>query len=118
MSETKDNNFQDCMKQMIPIQDAMEVISGKWKLLIVVSLMLGNKRFGSIQNTIPKITPKVLSKELKELEQHQLVARTVVSEYPSVTEYALTPYGHTLTGIMRELHIWGSNHRELLFGKE
>lgn len=105
------------MKQMLPIQDAMEVISGKWKLLIVVSLLLENKRFTEIQNTVPKITPKVLAKELKDLEQHQLIKRTVYDNYPVIIEYSLTPYGHTLTGIMSELHKWGSAHRKIMFGK-
>lgn len=105
------------MKQMLPIQDALDVINGKWKLLIVVSLMLGNKRFTDIQNSVPKITPKVLAKELKNLEEHKLITRTVYDDYPVLIEYALTSYGETLTGIMKELHTWGSNHRKKMFGK-
>ena len=113
----EDNRFKECMKQMLPIQDALDVINGKWKLLIIVSLMLGNKRFTDIQNSVPKITPKVLAKELKDLEQHQLIKRTVYDDYPVIIEYSLTPYGQTLTGIMKELHAWGSKHRKKMFGK-
>ncbi len=113
-----DNRFQECMKQMLPIQDALEVINGKWKLLIVVSLMLGNKRFKDIQDSIPKITPKVLTKELKDLQEHQLIKRTVFDDYPVKIEYSLTPYAESLNGIMKELHKWGTNHRQKLFPKD
>lgn len=109
--------FQECMKQMLPIQDALDAINGKWKLLIVVSLMLGNKRFTDIQNTVPKITPKVLAKELKDLEEHQLIKRTVYDDHPVLIEYSLTPYGETLKGIMKALHNWGTNHRKKIIGQ-
>lgn len=115
--EKEDNRYQDCLKEMLPIRDALDVINGKWKLLIIISLMLGNKRFKMIENSIPKITPKVLSKELKDLEENKLIKRTVYNDYPMLIEYSLTPYGETLTGIMKELHIWGTNHRKELFSK-
>lgn len=113
----EDDRFQECLKQMLPIRDTLDVISGKWKLLIIVSLMLGNKRFKDIENSVPKISPKVLAKELKDMEEHQLIRRTVHDSYPILIEYSLTPYGKTLEGIMKELHIWGTNHRKRLFSK-
>ncbi|MCR4033892.1 MULTISPECIES: winged helix-turn-helix transcriptional regulator [Flavobacterium] len=112
-----DNAFGECKKQMLPIRDALDVLNGKWKLLIIVSLMLGNKRFNEIQNTVFNISPKVLAKELKELEQNKLIKRTVLDTYPVLIEYSLTAYGESLTGIMKELHEWGTNHRKVLFGK-
>lgn len=113
----EDKRFEACLKEMLPIRDALDVINGKWKLLIIISLMLGNKRFKDIENSVPKITPKVLAKELKDLEQHRLIKRTVHTGYPVLIEYGITPYGETLTGIMKELHIWGTNHRKTLFEK-
>lgn len=115
--DKNEKKFDDCLKQMLPIRDALDVVNGKWKLLIVVSLMLGNKRFKEIEGSVPKITPKVLAKELKDLEQHQLIKRTVYDEYPVLIEYSLTPYAKTLNGIMRELHLWGTEHRKQMFGK-
>lgn len=111
-----DERFRECLKQILPIQDALDVISGKWKLLIIVSLMLGNKRFTEIEKSIPKIRPKILAKELKDLEQHMLIKRIVHDDYTLLIEYSLTPYGGTLSAIMKELHIWGSAHRIKLFG--
>lgn len=112
-----DKKFQECLKHMLPLRDALDVINGKWKLLIIVSLMLDNKRFKDIENSVPKISPKVLAKELKDLEQHQLIKRTVHDSYPVMIEYSLTPYAKSLNGIMKELHLWGSNHRKRIFGK-
>ncbi|HLU89359.1 MAG TPA: helix-turn-helix domain-containing protein, partial [Cyclobacteriaceae bacterium] len=66
-----------CQETVKPVRDALDVISGKWKLLIVISIAAGNERFTDIQGSIPGITPKVLAKQLRELEQDQLIKRTV-----------------------------------------
>lgn len=115
--EEQRKKHEECLKQMLPIRDALDVINGKWKLLIIVSLMLGNKRFREIERSIPKITSKVLAKELKDLEEHQLIKRTVYDDYPVRVEYATTPYTKSLEKVMKELHIWGTNHRKRIFGK-
>ena len=106
-----------CLGQMLPIRDALEVISGKWKILILTSVMQGNRRFTEIEASIPKINPKVLSKELKDLEDHQLIQRIVRDAHPVVIEYVATDYSHSLKKVMMELHSWGVNHRKKLFGK-
>ena len=66
-----------CMSMLLPVTDAMNVLSGKWKLPILISLSFGDKRFGEMAREIPKITDRMLSKELRELELNQLVKRTV-----------------------------------------
>lgn len=66
-----------CLAQMLPIRDALEVVSGKWKILILTSIMHGNRRFKELERSIPSIKPKVLAKELKDREEHQLVQRIV-----------------------------------------
>lgn len=103
---------QDCLHQMLAIRDTLDVINGKWKILIIVALLNGNKRFKDIEATVPKITPKVLAKELKELEQHQLIKRAVFDDYPVRIEYSATPYAKTLKQIVQDLYEWGLNHRK------
>lgn len=108
----------DCITQMLPIRDALEVISGKWKVLIITAIMHGNRRFTEIQASIPKINPKVLAKELKDLEEHQLIRRIVhEDDYPVRIEYVATEYSRTLKKVMLELHDWGVNHRKQILGK-
>ncbi|MDX1906214.1 MAG: helix-turn-helix domain-containing protein [Bacteroidia bacterium] len=107
----------DCLKQMMPIRDALDVISGKWKMMILVSIMHGNQRFGEIEKSIPHITSKVLAKELRDLEEHQLIRRAVYDDYPVRIEYTATPYAQTLEKVMMALHEWGSQHRQLIMGQ-
>ena len=63
----------DCMETILPVRDTLDVINGKWKIPIIISVGAGNDRFTDIQESIPGISPKVLAKELKDLEQHQLI---------------------------------------------
>ncbi len=103
LSEGKTKNL-DCIEQILPIRDALEVISGKWKVLILTSIMHDNRRFSEIQRIIPEINPKVLSNELKDLEEHQLIQRIVHDEYPVLIEYVATEYSRSLKKVMLELH--------------
>ena len=75
---------------------------------------MGNERSTDIQESIPGISPKVLAKELKDLEQHQLIRRTVAGD-PVKVSYAPAPYSNTLTPIIKALKEWGINHRKRLF---
>lgn len=118
MSKTEEKlNSGACLKEMLPIRDALDAISGKWKLMILVSLSHNNKRFREIERSIPKITSKVLAKELKDLEQHKLINRTVYGDYPVTIEYTLTDYAKSLEKVITELHKWGMNHRKMIIGK-
>ncbi|HEY8896766.1 MAG TPA: helix-turn-helix domain-containing protein, partial [Niastella sp.] len=71
--KTEERNTKTCMGHMMPVQDALQVLNGKWKLPILVSLSFGNKRFGEIAKDIPKINDRMLSKELRELEMNLLI---------------------------------------------
>ncbi|CAG5068417.1 putative HTH-type transcriptional regulator YtcD [Dyadobacter sp. CECT 9623] len=102
----------ECTKSILPVRDALEVLSGKWKLPIIISLMFGNKRFSQIAREVPGITDKMLSKELRDLECNELVKRTVFDSIPVVVEYSLTEYGHSLKVVIEVLREWGSKHRE------
>lgn len=118
MAKSKEEKLDgDCLMTMLPIRDALDVISGKWKIMILVSIKFKNKRFREIERSIPKITSKVLAKELKDLEQHKLIKRTVYDDYPVVIEYTLTDYAKSLEKVMKELHSWGVNHRKKIIGK-
>ena len=107
----------ECTKSILPVRDALEVLSGKWKLPIIISLIFGNKRFSQIAKEIPGITDKMLSKELRDLEANCLVKRSVYDSIPVVVEYTLTDYGHTLKPVIEVLRNWGAAHRNRIMGK-
>ena len=108
----------ECTQSILPVRDALEVLSGKWKLPIIISLMFGNKRFSQIAKEIPNITDKMLSKELRDLEANCLVKRKVYDSIPVVVEYSLTEYGHTLRPVIEVLRGWGETHRKRIMGNE
>ena len=108
----------ECLKSILPVRDALEVLSGKWKLPIIISLTFGNQRFSQIAKEIPNITDKMLSKELRDLESNCLVKRTVYDSIPVVVEYTLTEYGQTLRPVIEVLRNWGKAHRTRIMGNE
>lgn len=116
-TEFPESTQTDCLARMLTVRDALDVISGKWKVLIIISIMSGNKRFREIERSIPKISSKVLAKELKDLEEHQLIKRTVYDESPVLVEYTATDYVFTLEKVIEELHHWGLNHRKKILGQ-
>jgi len=106
-----------CNKAMIPVRDALDILSGKWKLPIIIALSFGNMRFSQLAKQINGITDKMLSKELRELEMNQLVKRTVYDTVPVVVEYSMTSYGKTLEKLIEELQAWGLLHRKRILRK-
>lgn len=111
------HNSKECNARMMPIRDAIDIISGKWKLPIILSLTWDTKRFKEIQRDVGNITAKMLSKELKDLEINELVKRTVYDTVPVTVEYTLTAYGKTLKPVIRELYDWGVSHRKRILRK-
>lgn len=106
----------DCQKIMLPVRDALDVLNGKWKIPIIISLFYGNKRFKEIIKDIPGLTDKSLSKELKELESNLLITRTVLEAFPPRVEYAITEHGCSLCQVISELQNWGILHRKEVIG--
>lgn len=102
---------------MIAVRDALDVLNGKWKLPIILALMFANYRFKELAREVG-ITPKMLSKELKDLEMNQLIKRTVWDTSPVTVEYSITPYGLTLKKLIGELKEWGMQHRNRIMTKE
>ncbi len=102
---------------VLAVNDTLNVISGKWKLPIMGSLLYGKKRFKDLEREIPKITPRMLSKELKDLEANGIVTRTVYDSFPVTIEYELTESGGTFKEVLDVMVKWGLQHRRKIFGK-
>ena len=106
-----------CQQKLRISRDALEVIQGKWRLPIVLALTFGDKRFGEIQRDIEDISPKMLSQELKALEENKIITRTMYDSMPVVVEYSLTPLGQSMKKMLEEILNWGSHFRKEIVGK-
>jgi DNA-binding HxlR family transcriptional regulator len=104
-----------CQKSRLAIRDTLDVVGGKWKLVLLTILRGGKKRFRELVREA-EISPRILSKELQELEINGLVSRTVCQTKPITVEYALTPYSETLKEVLEALNKWGLQHREKIIG--
>lgn len=107
-----------CKSYVVPIRDTLNVLSGKWKLPIIGALFFGARRFKELEREIPQITPRMLSKELKELEMNELVRRTVYNTTPVSVEYELTESGRSLEKVLDAMKDWGLDHRARVTGKD
>ncbi len=117
IQQKTERTHEGCTKAIIPVRDALDILSGKWKLPIIIALSFGNRRFSQLAKQIPGITDKMLSKELRDLEMNELVKRTVYDTVPVIVEYAMTPYGKTLEKLIEELQAWGLQHRKRILRK-
>ena len=97
---------------VMAVNDTMNVINGKWKLPIIGSLLYGKKRFKELERDIEKITPRMLSKELKDLEMNSIVKRTVHNTIPVMVEYELTESGQRFKNVLDVMVEWGLEHRQ------
>ena len=107
----------ECKSAHRAVRDTLEVISGKWKLVILAALMEQKMRFRELSREI-NISPRILSKELQELEMNRLVTRTVCDTRPITVEYEATDYSRTLREVVQAMHAWGSLHHETIIGKK
>ncbi len=99
-------------ERILALKDAIELLSGKWKFCILLNLYnLGTMRFKDLQATSAGITPKVLSKELQELEENLLITRTVNNTKPVTVSYALTPHAIETQPVINALVDFGLKHR-------
>ncbi|MCX2450086.1 helix-turn-helix domain-containing protein [Pedobacter sp. PLR] len=106
------DKVQQCPRHyVLALTDTLNVMNGKWKLPIIASLLHGKIRFKDLQNNIDKITPRMLSKELKELELNGIIERKVYNQTPVLIEYILTESGKNLTGLIDSMIDWGMLHR-------
>ncbi|WP_413513860.1 winged helix-turn-helix transcriptional regulator [Myroides odoratus] len=101
-----------CKTNVMGIKDSMSILSGKWKLHIIGTLLLHDKlRFMELQRALGAISAKVLSKELKDLEFNQLIYRTEVDGAIVAVEYGISPFGKTLAPVIQALANWGNSYR-------
>ena len=108
----------ECTGFLQSIRDTLEIINGKWKVAILGSLSFGPRRFSAMQKEIDGIGTKMLSKELQDLEINELIIRTVYDSKPVTIEYSITEYGKTLLPIIKEMSVWGMNHRKRIMRKK
>lgn len=99
-------------KSYCPVDSTLAVIGGKWKPHIFRHLAGRTKRFGELQSALPYVTRKVLTQQLRELEDDGVVIRTVFPQVPPKVEYSLSEYGKTLIPIIGSLSGWGQAHNE------
>lgn len=103
---------------MHPIEESeaicatLNVLSGKWKIMILFALCGGTKRFNELRRLIPDVTQRMLTAQLRELEDSKIVTRTVYAEVPPKVEYSLSEIGRTLTPILITLKKWGACYLE------
>ena len=101
------------------IQDSLYVLGGKWKMLVIRAIAQGNSRFGEIQKSLPKISTRMLSKELRELEANHILERRIIDDFPPVVTYIFTGYSKALAPMIDSLINWAAAHRqEVLHGSK
>ena len=101
-------------EELSALQDTLYFIGGKWRIPVINSLCNGNRRFREIERSIPGITTRMLSRELKDMELNKLVTRTVYDEIPVLIEYEPTPYCRTFGKIIQAMIDWGRAHRKFI----
>lgn len=124
MENKEENRLKVPMKEhfgnyMVPVRDALDVFSGKWKIPIISALSFYEScGFKELERIVEGITPKMLSKELKFLEEHLLITRKVENTRPATVSYRITEYGKTCRLVMSALYRWGVEHRRMVFNIE
>ena len=95
-----------------PVEITLMMISDKWKVLIIRDLMGGTKRFGELKKSIGNITQKVLTANLRSMEESGLLVRKVYAEVPPRVEYTLTETGYSLKNVLNSMIEWGNEYRK------
>lgn len=101
----------------IPVEATLDVIGGKWKVVIMCHLIKGDKRTSEFKRLMPGITQKMLTQQLRELEQDGVLKRKIYEQVPPKVVYSLTEYGWSLRPILDSMCAWGDQHIELTSNK-
>jgi DNA-binding HxlR family transcriptional regulator len=97
--------------ELCRVDDALGILVGKWKPIILLHLLQkGTQRFNELKRSLPGITQKMLTNQLRELEAEDIIMRKVYPQVPPKVEYSITEYGKTLEPILEAMHEWGTNH--------
>ncbi len=118
MSEIKETstNFANrlALSDECPEVYASNIIGGQWTLVICSWLLNGKLRFSELKRNLPNITERMLTLQLRKLEENKIISRTVYAEVPPRVEYELTPIGYALTPVIKALESWGDEHRKFI----
>lgn len=106
----------NCNRSKMAIKDTLDIVGGKWKLILISILKDGGMGFNELSREAG-ISPRILSKELQELEINDLVKRKVNDTKPVTVEYSLTPYSETLREVLSAMEVWGLKHRDKIISK-
>lgn len=89
------------------VETTLKVIGGRWKVLILRELLVGMQRFNQLHRSLPGITQKMLTQQLRELAEDGIIHRQVYAQVPPKVEYSLTPLGESLNPVLQAMHEWG-----------
>lgn len=95
-----------------PVETTLMLISDRWKVLIIRDLLEGTKRFGELKKSVGNISQKVLTANLRSMEEDGLLTRKVFPEVPPCVEYTLTETGYSLRPILDSMTVWGTAYQE------
>jgi len=112
MRKKESTNFSNEMElaAICPMHNVMRILGGRWKIALLFFVHQKHNRFSLLQKKMPFITTKMLSQQLKELEQDKLINRKVYAEVPPRVEYSLTKKGRSLLPVLEDLYNWGEKH--------
>lgn len=118
-SDTLQYSTQQCAHRLSATEDAIYVLGGRWTLRVMIATLGGHTRFNDIQRSVKGISAKVLSSELRKLEQNLLLKRTIFAEdIPVVIEYLPTEYSRSLKEVITALSDWGAGHKKQIVSQE
>lgn len=106
-NEKSNDNLPAC-----PVETTLMLIGNKWKVLIIRDLLTGTKRFGELKKSIGKVSQKVLTTQLRDMEEDGLISRKIYAEVPPRVEYSLTEFGKSLQPILNAMLQWGTEYKE------
>lgn len=103
----KDTSYAD---DYCPIEETIRVVGGRWKPVILYHLLTGPKRFNALRRLIPRVTQRMLTQHLRELESDGIIDRQVLEQVPPHVEYSFTAKGQTLLPVLDAMAVWGHEH--------
>lgn len=95
------------------VETTIAIVGGKWKPMVLYALLSGPRRFGELTRLIPEITQRMLTLQLRELEEDGVIAREVYKQVPLKVEYSLTPLGRTIEPILSFMQQWGEHYANM-----
>lgn len=102
----------DAIRETCGVETMLTVVGGKWKPMILYALLQGPRRFGELNRVIPEVTQRMLTLQLRELEEDGLVHRDVYKQVPLKVEYSLTPFGRSIEPVLLMMRQWGERYAE------